>query len=147
MSHGGSNSSQVSYAKATQLNLLVSCTDASLWLTVLCLRPLVTAVLYSFFFVSSCFLLIPLFRWNLRFLLICANERDRLQTSTQCTVRGRLRFSVIWLWGSSLLSIYSSIQTGSGLPLRGESLGSFEIPRESSLGCCNRDVKLYLLRG
>ena len=44
--------------------------------------------------------------------------------------------------------IYSySIQSGSGLSLRGESLGSFEIPRESSLGYCNRDVMLILLRG
>ena len=40
-----------------------------------------------------------------------------------------------------------SIQTGSGLSLRGESLGSFEIPRESSLGYCNRDVHLRPLRG
>ena len=38
-----------------------------------------------------------------------------------------------------------SIQTGSGLSLRGESLYSFEIPRESSLGYCNRDVQLCLL--
>jgi len=42
---------------------------------------------------------------------------------------------------------YSSIQAGSGLSLRGESLGSFEIPRESNLGYCNKDAKLYLLRG
>ena len=52
------------------------------------------------------------------------------------------------MWGSPLLLYsYSSIQAGSGLSLRGESLGSFEIPRESNLGYCNKDAMLYLLRG
>ena len=48
------------------------------------------------------------------------------------------RFQVV-RFSPPICSSYSN-QTGSGLSLRGESLGSFEIPRESSLGYCNRDV-------